>query len=582
MTLLILAFIAGVLTVLAPCTLPVLPIIIGGSLQGERSKWKPLIITGSLALSIIVFTLLLKFSTAFIDIPQHVWAYISGIILILFGLTSVFPAPWEALSARLKFSQKSNQLLAESAQKKSGVWSDILIGASLGPVFSSCSPTYFIILATVLPQSFGMGLVALIAYSLGLALILLLVAYLGQKFTQRLQWAADPHGWFKRSLGILFILVGLFVFTGLDKKAQTAILDIGFLNITNVEQKIINNFDMNDQTQNPSTLDTSTTQTTEEKAKLFPQYKEIVGPTGYVNTDGITLGELVGKKVIMVDFMTYSCINCIRTFPHLVDWYDKYKDDGLEIVGIHTPEFAFEKNRDNVVAAMKQYGIEFPIVMDNDYATWRSYENQYWPRKYLIDIDGYVVYDHIGEGGYEETEKKIQELLMERKTRLGEEGTLNESLSTIQPADLSNARSPETYFGALRNRNFGNGSPGKAGVQTFTIPEKLQPHALYLDGEWDIQEEYATNQTAHARIVFPYTANNVFLVMEADTPIEVTIKRDGEIISSDIAGVDVTDGKATIKDSRLYTLIEDAEHGNHVFELIVSSPGLRAFAFTFG
>lgn len=239
MSFILLAFISGVLTILAPCTLPVLPIIIGSSIDEARSRIKPLIITASLAVSIILFTLVLKASTVFIDIPQEAWAYISGGIIIIFGLLSLFPHLWDKVSGRFKFAQGSNKLLADAAYKKKGIWSDILIGASLGPVFSSCSPTYFVILATVLPESFATGLLYLAVYSLGLALMLLLISYLGQAFVQKLQWAANPDGWLKKGLGILFILVGLFVITGLDKKVQTAVLDSGYFNITNVEQSLL-------------------------------------------------------------------------------------------------------------------------------------------------------------------------------------------------------------------------------------------------------------------------------------------------------------------------------------------------------
>ncbi len=240
MSLLILSFIAGVLTVLAPCTLPLLPIIIGGSLRegGAQGKWKPVVITVSLALSLVLFTLLLKASTFFIDVPQNFWQFFSGILVTVIGLITVFPTIWETVSLKLRLSQKSNQALAQSAQKKNYL-GDILIGASLGPVFASCSPTYFLILATVLPESFGTGLVYLMVYAFGLSLILFLVAFLGQKFVKKIQWAADPKGWFKRGLGILFILVGVLIMTGMDKKLQTYILDKGFFDVTQIEGKLL-------------------------------------------------------------------------------------------------------------------------------------------------------------------------------------------------------------------------------------------------------------------------------------------------------------------------------------------------------
>ena len=176
------------------------------------------------------------------------------------------------------------------------------------------------------------------------------------------------------------------------------------------------------------------------------RYQEIVGPSGFVNTDGITIRELIGQKIVLVDFMTYSCINCQRTFPYLNAWYGKYKDQGLEIIGIHTPEFAFEKDIDNVREAMKHFGISYPVVLDNDYATWNAYGNRYWPRKYLIDIQGNVVYDHIGEGDYEETEMKIRELLEERAQVLGENISPQNGLAA---AAIPGSPNPPPYPGPI-------------------------------------------------------------------------------------------------------------------------------------
>ena len=240
MSLLLIAFVAGVLTVLAPCTLPLLPIIIGGSLReaGAQGKWKPVIITVSLALSLILFTLLLKASTLFIDVPQMFWQLFSGILVTVIGLITVFPTLWEKVSLKLNLSKKSNQALAQSAQKKN-YWGDILIGASLGPVFASCSPTYFLILATVLPENFGTGLLYLFVYACGLSLVLFLVAILGQKFVKKIQWASNPSGWFKRGLGILFVLVGIFIMTGTDKKLQIYILEKGFFDVTKIEGSLL-------------------------------------------------------------------------------------------------------------------------------------------------------------------------------------------------------------------------------------------------------------------------------------------------------------------------------------------------------
>ena len=237
MTLLIVSFIAGVLTVLAPCILPLLPVVIGSSASG-RSPLTPYVVVGSLAVSIILFTYLLKVSTAFIMVPPQVWTCLSGGIVLFFGLTLVFPALWESVPGLAKLSAGSNTLVGSGYQRKSFV-GDMLIGAALGPVFSTCSPTYFLILASVLPVSFALGTAYIFAYVLGLSLILLLIALLGQRFADRLSGAADSRGYLKRGIGVLFVALGLLIITGYEKRLETALLDSGYLDITKIEQLLL-------------------------------------------------------------------------------------------------------------------------------------------------------------------------------------------------------------------------------------------------------------------------------------------------------------------------------------------------------
>jgi cytochrome c biogenesis protein CcdA len=247
MTLLLVSFVAGVLTVLAPCILPLLPVIVGRSV-GARSKATPFIVIGSLALSILLFTYLLKASTALIAIPNYVWGYLSGGVLVAFGLTLVFPSLWEARSFAAKASVRANALLGVGYQKKSA-WGDVLIGAALGPVFSSCSPTYFVILATVLPASFLLGTVYLLAYITGLVLVLGLIALLGQRLTSTLQIAAETHSLLKRVLGALFLVIGIFIITGYDKKLETWVLDQGYLGgILDFEQELLERTEVREDT----------------------------------------------------------------------------------------------------------------------------------------------------------------------------------------------------------------------------------------------------------------------------------------------------------------------------------------------
>lgn len=244
MALLILSYLAGVLTIAAPCVLPLLPIIIGGSLlesskdRPDRQWLRPLVITASLALSVVVFTLLIKATTVLLGVPQLVWQTMSGIIVLLMGINYLWPRGWEIVSQKLHFARSSNAGLGKATKRK-GLTGAVLIGLALGPVFTSCSPTYALIVATILPASFSQGLTYLAAYALGMSTALLLVSYVGQIFTARLRWLSNPNSWFKRLIGALFIIVGIVVIIGFDKTIQTYVLDQGWYDpISNLEQRL--------------------------------------------------------------------------------------------------------------------------------------------------------------------------------------------------------------------------------------------------------------------------------------------------------------------------------------------------------
>ena len=320
------------------------------------------------------------------------------------------------------------------------------------------------------------------------------------------------------------------------------------------------------------------------KAQKYEVAREIAEPSGYINGENITIGALVGKKVILVDFWTYSCINCVRTIPYLNMWYAKYHDAGLEIVGVHTPEFQFEHDIGNVRMAVRKYGIRYPVVLDNSYATWSSYNNQYWPADYLIDIDGFIVDRHFGEGDYDTTEQEIQALLRERADVLNITVAVPNTTGTpgnAVPVDFLRVGSPETYFGAAKNEYLGNGNQGTAGVQTLSLPATVQQSTLYLGGPWNFAPEYATT-TGPAKIVYQYNAKNVYFVGSAVNATDIAVLLDGSPIGPALAGTDVANGTATIRDQRLYSLVQGSDYGVHTLELDVPGQGLMAYTFTFG
>jgi len=584
--LLLISFIAGVLTVLAPCILPLLPVIVGGSMAGVPSTRRTLTIVLSLGLSVFLFTLLLKVSTAFITIPGLFWQLLSGGLLVFFGLVTLAPSLWDRLPGVGALYQSSNKLLGSGYQKR-GIWGDVIMGAALGPVFSSCSPTYFVILAAVLPAHFAVGLSYLLAYVLGLCLFLFVIAFLGQRAVLWLGIASDSSGWFKRIVGMLFVLIGIAVIFGWDKKLEAALPQSAFGEI-GIEQQLLSETQPNATSTASSGVSGQASGasfiTAAEKALRYQKAPELVSPDGYINTGGqpITLGQYVGKDVVLVDFWDYSCINCQRTIPYLNAWYQKYKDQGLVIIGVHTPEFAFEHLQSNVQAAVDQLGINYPVVLDNEYQTWNAFQNEYWPREYLIDIDGYIVHDHAGEGDYDGTETAIQQALAERAARLGT-ATVATSTVAIAAPDLSAIQSPETYFGSNRNEYLGNGTQSAQGTQALTLPSALQMNTLYLGGSWNFEPEYGEAGPG-ASIEYKYNADDVYIVAtNPGVPVKIKVLRDGEPIGS-FAGADVsaTTSEAIIDGDRLYKLIHDPTPGVHTIEIEVEGGVLDAYTFTFG
>ena len=571
---------------LAPCILPLLPVIVGRSIaDGAPNRRRLFVVVASLGISIILFTLLLKASSLLIDIPQDFWKWISGGIIFLFGLTMVFPNLWEKFSLANTLSINSNKVLTKGYQKNS-VWGDAVIGASLGPIFSACSPTYFVILATVLPVSFFLGLVYLFTYVLGLSAAFIIIVLLGERIMAKVGKVSDPRGWFKKIFGIIFVLVALAIISGYDKKLQINLLDAGFLDVTKIEQKLLEKNEQKDENDNIETKNDVPTKkesffSIKEKSKKFILAPDISTPDGFINTprlssgqaNPITISEFKGKKVVLLDIWTYSCINCQRTIPYLNEWYKQYEDEGLVIIGLHTPEFAFEKVQKNVEKAVKDFNIKYPVVLDNDFSTWNAYQNQYWPRKYLIDIDGYIVYDHAGEGQYKEAEVAIQKALRERADRLGMDMNVSSNISkpsSVISVDSSKVRSPEIYFGSARNEYLANGKRGIFGEQSFSLPPKISFNSLYLDGLWNITSEYAENKNT-ASIIFNYEAKNLYITAGSVAGVEVEIFQDDVFIK-----------KIMIKDEQLYSLIEDTAYGRHTLRIEIPEAGLQAFTFTFG
>ena len=280
--------------------------------------------------------------------------------------------------------------------------------------------------------------------------------------------------------------------------------------------------------------------------------------------------------MVLIDFWTYTCINCIRTLPHVTSWYSKYKDKGLVVLGIHTPEFEFEKNTKNVEQAIKQYGIEYPVAQDNNYATWTAFDNHYWPAKYLIDKNGKVRLTHFGEGKYEETEEAIKELLKETGQKVSEE------VSTMPDETPKTRNSPETYLGSQRMEfYFPNGRVNSDSYRDLKTTLNIPVNSFTLGGDWEVTDEYSES-VKNSVLEYNFSANKVFLVMRPHTEGKIKVLLDGKGLDNSNSGSDVRNSFVPITSDRLYNLIDlKGNTGKHLLR-IEFTPGIQIFAFTFG
>src|SRR3989338_8768978 len=327
-------------------------------------------------------------------------------------------------------------------------------------------------------------------------------------------------------------------------------------------------------------------------------YKEFVQPTGFsntgalglLNTDAFTLGQFVGKRVILLNFWTTSASNALRAFPYLNAWQIKYKDKGLLIVSIHTPRFTYEHSKSTVDAALYTHNVIHPVVHDNNYGTLNAYGNSVWPHQYLIDINGRVVYDHVGEGGYQAEELKIQELLAARAQKLGLPQESYTPYATPKDAvlvDLSRLKSPETYLGSARNGTLGNGTPYRDGSQDLVYPATFLGNAPYLSKSWSFAKEYARNLVADAGLHYEYDAKIVQAVLNAQQLTRVKVLRDGVPLTTENAGKDIRfekgDSYFYVSGVRIYEIVNDkAGYSAHALELLIENSGLEVYPITFG
>ena len=358
---------------------------------------------------------------------------------------------------------------------------------------------------------------------------------------------------------------------------------IGYYFTTLDKQKEILQISESDNKQGSVNNATSTKTTFQVDESQFQVAPDLVGISGYINTAPEDIKPTMKDKVILYDFWTYSCINCIRTFPYLNAWNEKYSDKGLLIIGVHSPEFEFEKDINNVKMAVEKYGLKYPTVLDNDHKTWNAFGNRYWPAEYLTDSLGHIRHTHFGEGAYDETEKVIQQLLDERNQRLGLDINADQALVNIKEHQFSNQQTPEIYFGyslAFGRSLIGNSEgfqPDK--TVSYSLPSDLKRDHFYLEGQWQSTQDSMNLVSQNGKIVLPYFAKDVHIVASNKADLQIIL--DGNPIGPNDAGDDVQNDTVHVSENRLYNIVSSGTAGSHTLT-IVAQPGFQIYTFTFG
>ncbi len=511
---------------LSPCILPILPLILASSATGGRTR--PLQIVAGFILSFTAFSLISRQILAATGVQQDQIQFWAFALLLVFGLVMLVPKLEEKFASLTgSLAGKAQNLSTGAAANRAG--GGLLVGALIGLVWTPCAgPILAVALLQVIQSQTSLdAVVTIAAFSIGAGLPMLAIGYSGKALIKYVRALSRHAVAIRRAMGVvivIFALMGLFGFNiavwavSGDAPQEVAAADSG--------NALVHG--------------------------LAAPYAapEIEGIAGWLNSEPLNIAALRGK-VVLIDFWTYSCINCIRTFPYIKSWHAKYKDSGLVIIGVHAPEFEFEGKRENIEKAIAKFGIAYPVAMDNDFTTWKNYKNRYWPAHYLIDREGRVVYTHFGEGHYDVTENNIRYLL----------GIHGKAETDAGASVVSDGQTPETYLGTLRSKNEVAGASA----------ENLPLHSWTLGGAWKRAREHLESGAAGDTLTLHYNAKKVFLVMESADGAAKTVHVTHN-------GVEKT---LSVTDSALYDLVEAPAMEEGTVSVRAAEPGLRLFAFTF-
>jgi cytochrome c biogenesis protein CcdA/thiol-disulfide isomerase/thioredoxin len=558
--LLIFAFFAGFITILSPCILSIAPILLATGT--EQSRYKPLGIITGLIISFSFFTLFMTAMVQVTGISPDIFRYIALGIIIFFGLTMIVPT-FENIFTLLtsKIAYMGSTIQKHSTLVKAEFLNGLLLGVALGLIWTPCAGP---ILATItaIAATGGITLTTIlitIAYSTGAAIPMLLICFGSAKIINSTAKFAPYAHTIRQIFGVIIIASAFAIMFHADIIIQEHIAHL-FPTIAVENSPFLHKeLNMLYKKNSPESIE----------SKIHAP--ELVGISDWLNSKPLTLAQLRGK-VVLVDFWTYTCINCIRTLPHVTQWYNDYKNKGLEIIGVHTPEFAFEKNKFHVENAIKRFNISYPVALDNDYKTWQAYNNHYWPAHYLIDQNGIIVKTHFGEGNYTEMENAIRMLL--HIPPLKKQGDFIPRKPITQ----------ETYLGFERaDRYHPSLQIQKNKAASYQLVEPLVDDQVGLTGNWTITQDCIKSETDSTLLKLNFIANHVYIVMQSDTPQLITVLLDDKPVPQKYYSRDMNaEGKILVHEPRMYEVINlKNDYGRHTLTLQCQK-GINAYVFTFG
>ncbi len=610
MLLIVLAYLGGVLTIVSPCILPVLPFVFSRANQPFVRNGLPLL--AGMALTFAIVASLAAVGGGWVVAANQYGRWLALALVAVFGLTLLLPHLSERLTRPLV---TAGSRLSESVQQDGTpkMASSVLLGIATGLLWAPCAgPILGLILTGAALQGANTtSTLLLLAYAAGAATSMAAALLLGRRVFAALKRSLGAGEWVRRGLGAAMLAgvaaIALGIDTGVLARLSTA-------STGGLEQKLVERLnqphgeDPTTMRGNPGTMMRGASQAPAEGAAMMsagaamrmsgPSNKapalpdegiapSLDGATQWLNSKPLSGQDLRGK-VVLVDFWTYSCINCLRTLPYVKAWAEKYRDQGLIVVGVHAPEFAFERDIGNVSKAMKDLGINYPVAVDNQYAIWRAFKNQYWPAHYFIDATGRIRHHHFGEGGYAESERVIQQLLQEAGSSQSTMGLTEVDAGGVQlAANMDEVASPETYLGYERAENFLS-TPKAVPDRTATYrePERPRLNTWGLAGQWMVGPESALLTGPSGSIVYRFKARDLHLVLSPGPdgkPVRFKVRIDGKPPGT-AHGVDVAaDGSGTVTGQRLYQLVrQSGVVTEHTFSIEFLDSGVSAYAFTFG